>query len=145
MKEALAELRSPSEAPSRPQPAPEPPEPAPTPVGAPRQSRRASTAPAPSRPEPSRPDAGCPAERRRALIAGWRAPLGVVAVVLLAIALIGGGSDSGSDDARPTRPRNSTAAEDGKVTQAVLAAADGSDASGRAVFGRSAKKKSCSR
>jgi hypothetical protein len=59
--------------------------------------------------------------------------------VLIAIALIGGDSDSGSD-----RTTGSTAepaaAENGKVTQAVLSAADGSDAQGRAVFGRIGKE-----
>lgn len=88
-----------------------------------------------SRPRPAAPN--LPAERRRLLVLTGGA-LGVVAIVLAAIALIGGDSDSGSDSTADatTEP---AAAENDKVTQAVLSAADGSDANGRAVFGRVGK------
>ena len=81
-----------------------------------------------------------PAERRRLVLLTGGA-LGVVAVVLIAIALIGG-DGGGSDSSTPTAGSDTelTASEDGKVTQAVLTAADGSDASGRAVFGRVGKE-----
>ena len=88
------------------------------------------------RPRPAMP--ALPAERRRLLIFAGGA-LGVVAVVLLAIALIGGGSDSGSDSTTDMTAEVA-AAESDKVTQAVLSSADGSDASGRAVFGRVGKE-----
>jgi hypothetical protein len=101
--------------------------------------------PAPPKPK-ARPAAvkrpSVPAERRRLLLFTGGA-LAVVAIVLGAIALIGGGGDDGGSDSTATAAGSEaelTAAESGKVTQAVLTAADGSDASGRAVFGRVGKK-----
>lgn len=85
----------------------------------------------------SRPRPTVPAERRRLLVLAGGA-LGIVAVVLIAIALIGGDSDSGSETTGSMA--ETAAAESGKVTQAVLSAADGSDASGRAVFGQIGKE-----
>jgi hypothetical protein len=77
-----------------------------------------------------------PPERRRllALVGG---ALGVVAIVLIAIAVLGGDSDSGSGSTQSSGLIGETAsAENSKLTQAVLKAADGSGASGRAVFGK---------
>jgi hypothetical protein len=88
-----------------------------------------------SRPRPAVPN--LPVERRRLLILTGGA-LGIVAIVLVAIALIGGSSDSGSDSTADSTTEL-TAAENSKVTQAVLSAADGSDASGQVVFGRVGK------
>jgi hypothetical protein len=129
VKGALAELDAAGEAPPPPAPT-KPPEPAPQ-----AQAREPKPAPRP-RPRPAIPSV--PAERRRLLLLAAGA-LGIVAIALIAIALIGGGSDSGSDGttASSTEP---TAAENSKLTQAVLSAADGSDATGRAVFGRVGKE-----
>jgi hypothetical protein len=126
VKDALAELDTAGEAPA-PVPAAKPPE-----LGPRAQAKKPASTP---RPRPALP--AVPAERRRLLILAGGA-LGVVAVVLIAIALIGGGSDSDSEATGSTAAP--AAAESGKVTQAVLSAADGSDASGRAVFGRIGKE-----
>lgn len=125
--DALAELDAAGEAPPL-APAPKPPE-----LGPRAQTRKPAS---PSRPRPAKPVV--PAERRRLLFLAGGA-LGIVAIVLLAIALLGGGSDSGSDGTTASIAEP-TAAESDKVTQAVLSAADGSDASGRAVFGRIGKE-----
>jgi hypothetical protein len=109
---------------------PEPPAPASTPQATPssRSGPRRGARPALS------------AERRRLVFLTGGA-LGVVAIVLIAIALIGGGGgESDSTTAAAGSGSEVTAAENGKVTQAVLTAADGSDASGRAIFGRVGKE-----
>jgi hypothetical protein len=138
--DALAELESAVEAPPPPPPVEPPavekppvepvPEPTPEPVAPPKPRTRPAAVKRPS----------VPAERRRLVLLAGGA-LAVVAIVLGAIALIGGG-DGGSDSTATTTGSETelTAAENGKVTQAVLSAADGSDASGRAVFGRVGKK-----
>jgi hypothetical protein len=126
VKDALAELDATSGAPPTPAPSKSPE------LGPRVQAKKAKPTP---RPRPA--IRALPAERRRFLILAGGA-LGVVAIVLAAIALIGGGSDSGSDSAADSTTEL-TAAENSKVTQAVLSAADGSDASGRAVFGRVGK------
>jgi hypothetical protein len=69
------------------------------------------------------------------------AALGVVAVVLIAIAVFGGDSDSSSGSAGSSGSSTETAAaESDKVTQAVLEPVDGGEGSGRAVFGRLGKE-----
>lgn len=128
VKDALAELDATGEAPP-------PAAPAKAPELGPRvQAKKPKPTPR-SRPRPA--VANLPPERRRLLLLTAGA-LGIVAVVLIAIALIGGDSDSGSDGTTASTAEP-TAAENAKVTQAVLSAADGSDASGRAVFGRISK------
>lgn len=127
VKAALAELDAAGAAPA--QATSKPPE-----LGPRAQAKKPKPA---SRPRPNMP--AVPVERRRLLVLAGGA-LGVVAVVLLAIALIGGGSDSGSDNDTAASNTELTAAENSKVTQAVLSAADGSDASGRAIFGRIGKE-----
>lgn len=128
VKDALTELDATGEVPPPPAPA-KPPE-----LGPRVQAKKPKPTPR-SRSRPTIP--AVPAERRRLLILTGGA-LGVVAIVLAAIALIGGGSDSGSDSTADST-MEPTAAENSKVTQAVLSAADGSDASGQAVFGRIGK------
>jgi len=141
--DALAELESASAAPPPPPP-PEPPavekapvepvsEPEPQPAAPPKPGVRPGTAKLSGRTPVS-------VERRRLVLLASGA-LAVVAIVLGAIALIGD-DDGGSDSTAATAGSETelTAAENGKVTQAVLTAADGSDASGRAVFGRVGKK-----
>jgi hypothetical protein len=138
--DALAELESSGEAPPPPPPpvekAPAEPVPEPTsePAAPPKPKARPTAIKRPARAE-------MPAERRRLVLLTGGA-LAVVAIVLGAIALIGGGGDDGSSSSSAIAGTESelTAAENGKVTQAVLTAADGSDASGRAVFGRVGKK-----
>jgi hypothetical protein len=114
--------------------APDPPaSPSPSPPAEP-----AAQSKAPAR--PVRPS--LPAERRRLVLLTGGA-LAVVAIVLGAIAILGGGSDSsstGSPQASGVSAETAAAAESGKVTQAVLEPADGSDASGRAVFGKVGKE-----
>lgn len=129
VKDALTELDARDETPSSSTPA-KPPE-----LGPRVQAKEPKPTPR-SRPRPAIPT--MPAERRRLLVLTGGA-LGIVAVVLIAIALIGGDSDSGSDGTMASTSEP-TAAESAKVTQAVLSAADGSDASGRAVFGRIGKE-----
>jgi hypothetical protein len=81
-----------------------------------------------------------PAERRRLVLLAGGA-LGVVAVVLGAIAIFGGGSDSSTGSTVASESGTEAAAvESGKVTQAVLEPADGGDASGNAVFGKVGKE-----
>jgi hypothetical protein len=104
----------------------------------------APTPPKPTASSPSNARRGArpalPPERRRLVLLAGGA-LGAVALVLIAIALIGG-SDGGSDSTTTAAGSGTevATAEDGKVTQAVLTAADGSDASGRAIFGRVGKE-----
>jgi hypothetical protein len=150
VRDALAELQAASEAPSpaeKPSPAREvAPDASEIIYGEDRVKTGSAGAakPPPSAPKPARARrarASVPPERRRLVLLAGGA-LGIVAVVLLAIALIGGGSNSDSDSGSTTGGSDTelTAAENGKVTQAVLTAADGSDADGRAVFGRVGKE-----
>jgi hypothetical protein len=127
VKDALAELDATGEAPLS----------APTPAKPPELGPRAQAKKPASRPKPASRRPAVPAERRRLLVLAGGA-LGVVAIVLAAIALIGGDSDSDSEGTTDATTEL-TAAENSKVTQAVLSAADGSDASGQAVFGRIGK------
>jgi hypothetical protein len=135
VKDALAQLQA-NEAP----PPPPPPKAEEPPAPAPKKEPAAEQPPPPSSPGPraDTPRPALPADRRRLVLLTGGA-LGIVAVVLIAIAVLGGGSDSDS-----TTPSGSAAepatAENSKVTQAVLEPADGSNASGRAVFGRVGKK-----
>ena len=99
------------------------------------------SAPSQAAPRRSRRPA-VPPERRRLLVLTGGA-VGIVAVVLIAIAVFSddSGSSSGSGAAEAAAPGTEVAAaESGKVTQAVLEPADGSDASGRAVFGKVGKE-----
>lgn len=104
--------------------------------------QKAGVEPAPAQPAepvaPSRPTV--PPERRRLLVLAGGA-VGIVAVVLIAIAVFSDGSDSSSGstgaESAATEP---AAAESGKLTQAVLEPADGSEASGRAIFGKVGKE-----
>ena len=60
--------------------------------------------------------------------------------MLGAVALFGGTSGSGSSGSSAEPGNELAASEEGKVTQAVLEPADGSEASGRAIFGRVGKE-----
>jgi hypothetical protein len=155
VKDALAEMQAAGEAPP-PLPPPPPievekPPAEPTPPAVEAKATPDPPAPAPSQPpaepkipakkpasRPSRPT--LPAERRRLVLLTGGA-LAIVAVVLGAIAIFGGSSDSGSSASEASEAATEiAAAESGKLTQAVLEPADGSDASGRAIFGRLKKE-----
>jgi hypothetical protein len=138
--EVRAEVRAAIEAMDAPPPEPLPPPPPPAPEPAPVAAPAPAPAPQPEQPKkapPSRPSV--PVERRR-LVAIAGGGLAIVAIVLGAVALFGGTSGSGSGEASAEGGAQLTAGEEGKVTQAVLEPADGSEASGRAVFGRVGKE-----
>lgn len=154
VKAALAQLAADQEASVEPPPPLEPPKPEPPakveepPEPAGEEPKAAQPSPPPSKPSapasPARrlPRPVVPPERRRLLVLAGGA-VGIVAVVLIAIAIFSNGSDSssGSSSAEASGTGTETAAaENSKVTQAVLAPADGSDASGRAVFGKVGKE-----
>ncbi len=120
-----------------PEPPPPPPEPEPAPEAAPIAAPPAPQPQPPQKAAPSRPSV--PVERRR-LVAIAGGGLAIVAIVLGAVALFGGTSGSGSSGIAPEPGSELTASEEGKVTQAVLEPVDGSEASGRAVFGRVGKE-----
>jgi hypothetical protein len=147
VKEALSEVEEP-EAPAQP-PAPatpptpppasppaaqppvaEPGPPAPEPVAAP----AAPSPPAPPR-QATRPSplARLRGSKDRGALIGMGAGAAVVLVLVVVLVLGGGGSSSSTTTDGTT---SLTAAEESKLTQAVLEPADGGDASGRALFGR---------
>jgi len=128
VREALAALDAPP---------PEPPPPAPTPT-----PEAASVAEAPSSPPPAAqkpPRSSAPVERRR-LVAIAGGGLAIVAIVLGAVALFGGTSGSGSGGPTVEPGGEPASSQGGNVTQAALESADGSEASGRAIFGRVGKE-----
>jgi hypothetical protein len=134
VREALAAMDTPPPEPPPPS-APEPAPIAPVPAAATPASK-----PDAAPDTPSRQRVPAVAERRRfVLIAAGG--LAIVAIVLGAVAIFSSGSDSGSSSASTAGGSlTEVSEEEGKVTQAVLAPADGSDASGRAIFGRVGKK-----
>ncbi len=133
---ALAEMDAPPEPPP-PAPAPEP-----EPVKQPETVAAAAAGPTSPSSEraPRTPGSSVAVERRR-IVAIAGGGLAIVAVVLGAVAIFGGtGSGSGESPSASAGGAQVAAVEDSKVTQAVLEAADGSDASGQAVFGRVGKE-----
>jgi hypothetical protein len=163
VKEALAEVEEPStteqglEAPGKPAPQPpqaaEPPAPAEPPP--PATEAPAATPPAPATPV-SEPASKPARARKRTQIPSLRVPkdrgaliglgAGILVVVALVIVLIVGGDGGGSSSSNATSGEASLAenasapAENKSLTQAILSADDGSDASGQAIFGRFKKK-----
>lgn len=163
VKEALAEVEEPPtseeepEAPAEPAPPPppvvEPPAPAePPPAPA---SEPAVTPPAPPTPEPPAP-APAATKKRSTQIPSLKVPkdrgaliglgAGALVVIALVIVLIVGGDGGGTSSSSTTSGEASLAenasaqAESKNLTQAILSADDGSDASGQAIFGRFKKK-----
>ncbi len=140
VKEALSEVEEP-EAPTEPAEAPEqatPIAPPPPPPVAEQPPVPAPPAPAPSRPaaRPS-PLARLRGTKDRGALIGVGA--GALVVLALVIVLILGGDDGGSSSTATSSTGDGaslTAAEESKLTQAILEPTDGSDASGRALFGR---------
>jgi outer membrane biosynthesis protein TonB len=153
VKEALAEVESPAAEPAVVTPAP--PEVATPPVqpAATAEPEPAATPPPPER-NAAATTAPTPAARRSTQIPSLKLPkdrgaliglaAGALVVVLLIVVLVVGGGDGGSDSATSTEGSVaegiSATAEDKSLTQAVLSADDGSDATGQAIFGRFKKK-----
>lgn len=164
VKEALAEVEEPPaleeepEAPaapaSTPPPVAEPPipvEPSAAPVEGP-----APTSPAPAEPVGERTSKPVAATKRSAQVPRFKVPkdrgaliglgAGALVVIVLVIVLIVGGdggssSSSGTTSGEAGQAENASAlAENKNLTQAILSADDGSDASGQAIFGRFKKK-----
>jgi outer membrane biosynthesis protein TonB len=153
VKEALAEVEEPPveeepAAPAPPPPAPvppppptPPPAPEPTPVPAPAPSEQPAAKPAAGAKRPGQiPSLKVPKDRG-ALIGLGAGVLVVVALVIVLIVGGDGGSDSTTSASEGTPNENASALATNKnLTQAVLSADDGSDASGQAIFGRFKKK-----
>jgi hypothetical protein len=163
VKEALAEVGEPPPAEEEPEapvpppapvtppaPAPEPPPAEIPPPAAPEQPVAPSTVPS-NEPSPKPITGG----KRAGQIPSLKVPkdrsaliglgAGVLVVVALVIVLIvggdGGGSSPSTTSAESGLAENASApAENKNVTQAVLSADDGSEASGQAIFGRFKKK-----
>jgi hypothetical protein len=166
VKEALAEVEEPppveeeAETPTPPAPA-SPPAPAPesplTAEEAPPAAAKQPVAPTPTPALPNSESSPKPAAgaKRSGQIPSLKVPkdrgaliglgAGVLVVVALVIVLVvggdGGGSSSGTASGESSLAENASApAENKNLTQAVLSADDGSDASGQAIFGRFKKK-----
>jgi outer membrane biosynthesis protein TonB len=161
VKEALAEVEEPPASETQPEPpaAPTPPPPpAPEPPPAVEPPPAPTEEPAPTPPAPARPT-GEPdpkpaaTKKRSAQIPSLKVPkdrgaliglgAGALVVVALVIVLIvgGDGGGSGSNSSESSQAENTAAiAENKNLTQAILSADDGSDASGQAIFGRFKKK-----
>jgi hypothetical protein len=164
VKEALAEVDGPvpdeaqsdkESEPQKPLAAAEPPAPAPTPPAEPPQPEplpEAEPAPvsekAPPKAPPAKRSTQIPSLKmpkdRGALIGLGAGVLVILALVIVLLVSGDGGGDSSSDST--TAAQGSVAegisatAEDKSLTQAVLSAEDGSDATGQAIFGRFKKK-----
>jgi hypothetical protein len=149
VKEALAEVEEPVAPPAPaepPQPA-APPPPPPPPEERPAAPQPAAPEPAPAAgatpPRPSGPAAGpgrpSPLARlRESKNRGALIGLGAGALVVLALVIVLILGDDGETSSPDTSAGGTslTAAEESKLTQAVLEPTDGGDASGRALFGR---------
>lgn len=162
VKEALAEVEEPPESEAQPEPpaAPTPPPPEPPaavePLPAPAAAEPAPTPPAQAMPTGEPDPKPAATKKRSAQIPSLKVPkdrgaligLGAGALVVIALVIVlivggdgGGSSSSGTTSGEASLAENaSAAAEDKNLTQAILSADDGSDASGQAIFGRFKKK-----
>jgi hypothetical protein len=164
VKEALAEVEEPPapeqepEVPAEPAPAPPPPAEPPPPVEPPSPpvSESAATPPAPVGPVAESDPKPAATKKRSTQVPNLKVPkdrgaliglgAGVLVVVALVIVLIvggdGGGSSSSNSPSGEANPAENASAstENENLTQAILSAKDGSDASGQAIFGRFKKK-----
>ncbi len=151
VKAALAQLAADEKAGIQPPPPAEPPkpeepaDPVEEPAAPVKEEPKVAKPPPPSKPSASAKPAkrrsrpAVPPERRRLLVLTGGA-LAVVAAVLIAIAVIGGGGGSSSSTTTATSSVETAAAENGKITQAVLEPVEGENGSGRAIFGRLGKE-----
>jgi hypothetical protein len=124
---------------------PEAQRPPPPPVAPPLRPPSRPRAAAPAKPRTRRPmpkpRISLPADRgaRIGLAAG--ASVAVVVVVLLLSGVLGGGeSKQGSGGGGTDQSTSALEANSNRLTQAILAPADGGSASGRALFGRAGKR-----
>jgi hypothetical protein len=141
VKAALAAAAAEQEATSPPEPAvpeeppaaekPPPPPPPPEPKAAPESKPK----------PPRRPRVQIPPQRRRLLILA-AAAIAAVGAVLIAIALIGGGSEGSGASAEGTQTvaSNESGSTSKKLTEAKLEPVGGGEGEGQAVFGRLKKK-----
>lgn len=158
VKEALAEVEEPPTAVEKPEP-PAPVAPTPPPVVQPPAPVEPPSAPAPvGEPAPTPSSTGEPAgepaaaKKRSAQIPSLKVPkdrgaligLGAGALVVIALVIVlivgGDGGSSSSSETSGEAENASVTAENKNLTQAILSADDGSDASGQAIFGRFEKK-----
>lgn len=146
--EAAAEVSEPPPAPVPPPvPTPEPPKPAaeeppPQPAAQPTPDPAAaakSPAPSSGKPAPKLPGVKLPKDRGALIGLG----AGALVVVIFAVVLIVGGGGGSSSSTGTTSSSEGgqgattpAASENANLTQAILSAVDGSDASGTALFGR---------
>jgi hypothetical protein len=130
---------TPPAAPAAPEPKAEP---TPAPVETPASEKPAVSIPAPKR-SPQIPSLKLPKDRG-ALIGLGAGVLVILALVVVLIVSGDGGSDGGSESTSAAQGSVaegiSATAKDKSLTQAVLSAEDGSDATGQAIFGRFKKK-----
>jgi outer membrane biosynthesis protein TonB len=159
VKEALAEVDEPAaEAPAV-TPGPTPPAAPPTPPEPePKEPEPKQAEPAPvENPASEKPATSAPAAKRSSQIPSLKLPkdrgaliglgAGVAVILVLVVVLIvsGGGGDESSSES-PSAAQGSVAegisatAKDKSLTQAVLSAEDGGEATGQAIFGRFKKK-----
>jgi hypothetical protein len=163
VKEALAEVEEPPVSETQPPAAPAPPPPSvpeppaaaePPPTPAAEEPTPAPAAPAKPVAEPGAKPATT--KKRSAQIPSLKVPkdrgaliglgAGALVVIALVIVLIVGGDGGGSGSSgttsgeAPLTENASAQAENKNLTQAILSADDGSDASGQAIFGRFKKK-----
>jgi hypothetical protein len=164
VKEALAEVEEPPASEQGPEmpaaPDPEPPQaadpPAPVEPSPPPPAAPSATPPAPATPAGEPASQPTRVKKRSTQIPSLQVPkdrgaviglgAGIVVVIALVIVLIVGGDSGGSSSSSATSSETSLAenasapAENKNLTQAILSADDGSDASGQAIFGRFKKK-----
>jgi hypothetical protein len=160
VKEALAEVEEPPApeqepaapaTPTAPNPTPPPAAEPPVPVEPPPGPAETPAATPPSSGEPAAKPAA--AKKRSTQIPSLKVPkdrgaliglgAGALVVIALVIVLIVGGDGGGSSSSTATSGETenaSASAENKNLTQAILSADDGSDASGQAIFGRFKKK-----
>jgi outer membrane biosynthesis protein TonB len=162
VKEALAEVEEPPAPEKEPEaPAPSPPPQAPVaaepvpPVAAEPAAPPEQPSPAPEQPAAAPEVEPAPGKKRSPRIPSLKLPkdrgaliglgAGALVVIALVVVLIVGGDGDGSSSAGTTsgeasQAENAALAENKNLTQAILSAEDGSDASGQAIFGRYKKK-----
>lgn len=155
VKEALAEVEEPPVPETQPEPpaAPTPPPPAAPEPPAAVEPPATPAAEAPTPPVPTEPATPVANKKRSTQIPSLKVPkdrgaligLGAGALVVIALVIVlivgGDGGDSGSNASESSQAENAAAiAENKNLTQAILSADDGSDASGQAIFGRFKKK-----
>lgn len=166
VKEALAEVEEPppADAPAEVEETPPPPPPAepvpPEPEPEPKPAEVTEPKPEPAAPAPAaeQPAAAPATAKRSTSIPSLKVPkdrgaligLGAGALVVLALVIVlivgGDGGDGGGSPGSSATGQGSVAegisatANDKSLTQAVLSAEDGSDATGQAIFGRFKKK-----